>query len=235
MARTASLGLLNSINHPLLAPWAWEFPEADLRHVHCLEIWNDPSWSDNVRDNPRAVALWTQWLNAGHRITALGGSDYHRPQPLAGQDKPPERLGLPSTYVYAQNLSGRAVLDAVRERRAYVSMGPTVTFQACHAETVYEIGADLGEVDGEIELIASVAGAGPPARARLVKNGQAIAEARTSDGRTELTARVGLDRSEAAWFRLDVLGADSLLLAITNPIFAGPLRAPQGRLFGDFA
>src|SRR5690606_6753790 len=61
---TAAHGALNSINHPRLAPWAWEFPDTDLRQVHCLEIWNDPSWPDNRRDNPRAIALWTQWLEA---------------------------------------------------------------------------------------------------------------------------------------------------------------------------
>ena len=43
MQRTASQGLLNSINHPLLKPWAWEFGSTDLRYLHCLEIWNDPS------------------------------------------------------------------------------------------------------------------------------------------------------------------------------------------------
>jgi hypothetical protein len=41
-----------------------------LRHAHALEIWNDPSWSDNVRDDPRAVELWTRMLNAGYRLYA---------------------------------------------------------------------------------------------------------------------------------------------------------------------
>lgn len=53
MQRTASQGLLNSINHPLLPPWDWLDTETDLRYVHCLEIWNDPSWPDNVRGNPQ--------------------------------------------------------------------------------------------------------------------------------------------------------------------------------------
>ena len=78
LAQIAAHGLLNSINHPLLAPWAWCFKDTDLRNVHCLETWNDPSYPDNVRANPRAIALWTSWLNAGHRITAIGGSDFHR-------------------------------------------------------------------------------------------------------------------------------------------------------------
>ncbi|MBI3360546.1 MAG: CehA/McbA family metallohydrolase, partial [Chloroflexi bacterium] len=52
MRRMAAQGLLNSINHPLLRPWAWEDSTTDVRNLHCLEIWNDPSWPDNKRDNP---------------------------------------------------------------------------------------------------------------------------------------------------------------------------------------
>lgn len=129
MRRTSMEGLLNSINHPTLQPWEWRDGATDLRYVHCLEVWNDPYWPDNVHANPQAVALWTAWLNAGYRITAIGGSDYHHP-PRPEEGKPGERLGLPSTYVYAEELSAAAILEGLRQRRAYVSMGPRVTFQA---------------------------------------------------------------------------------------------------------
>lgn len=234
MRETAARGLFNSINHPLLVPWAWEFPETELQYVHGLEIWNDPSWPDNARDNPRAVELWTRWLNAGWRLTALGGSDYHRPQPPAGQNKPAERLGRPSTYVYASNLSGAAILEAVRAQRAYVSLGPRVTFTAALAGQVFGIGADLGERAGRLELKAEVMECAAPAYARLLQNGRPLAEASVTDGRAVLELQVALDPAEPAWFRLDVVAADGLMLAVTNPIFSGPRRAPAAGLFGDF-
>ena len=112
----AATGLLTSMNHPLLKPWEWRDETTDLRFLNCLEIWNDPSWPDNVQANPRAVALWTDSLNAGYRLTGIGGSDYHRPAPRPGENKPAERLGLPCTYVYASELSTPAILAGLRQR-----------------------------------------------------------------------------------------------------------------------
>ncbi len=232
---TAAHGALNSINHPLLVPWAWEFPETDLRQVHCLEIWNDPSWPGNQRDNPRAIALWTHWLNAGYRHTAIGGSDFHRPAPPPGEQKPAERLGRPSTYVYAAELSGQAILGAVRQRRAYVSMGPRASFQARANGSIHAIGADLGEWIGEIELNARVWACPEPARAILVKNGLPLAEAPVAGDGAELHATDQAVAGEPAWYRFDVLTPDGQMLAITNPIYAGPVRMPTLHRFEDFA
>ncbi|MGQ0604815.1 MAG: CehA/McbA family metallohydrolase [Anaerolineales bacterium] len=234
MQHTAQAGLLNSINHPLLAPWAWEFADTELRHVHALEIWNDPSWPDNARGNPRAVALWTRLLNDGWRITALGGSDYHRPHPPAGQTKPDERLGLPSTYVYADNLCGAAILDAVRRRRAYVSAGPRVTFTARFDGVTHHIGADLGNVSGAVELKATVSECPPSARALMVRNGHPMAEVPEADGGINLHLHAGANRGESAWFRCEVFDAQGELLAITNPIFHGPPPTPSKKTFGEY-
>lgn len=231
---TAAHGALNSINHPLLVPWAWEFPDTDLRAVDCLEIWNDPSWPENRRDNPRAIALWTAWLNAGYRMTAIGGSDFHRPAPKSGEEKIAERIGKPSTYVYASELSGQAVLEALRLRRAYVSMGPMAALQALAEGTTYDIGADLGEWDGEVELTARVWACAEPARAFLMKNGRMLAEATVADDGAELKVKDRVYADEPAWYRFDVFNEDGLMLAITNPIYTGPARTPEKVRFGEF-
>ncbi len=234
MERTASLGLLNSINHPLLAPWAWEFPDTELRHLHCLEIWNDPSWPDNRRDNPRAIKLWTRWLNDGWRITAIGGSDFHRPQPPAGQTKPPDRLGSPTTHIYADNLSGQAILAAVRQRRAWVSMaGTQATFRAQINGQTYEIGADAEQASGPIELSATVANCPAPARAQFIRNGDVVAETAVTSA-AELRFTDTLDSAQAVWYRFDVYTEDGLMLALTNPIYTGPRRAPTRHTYGEF-
>jgi hypothetical protein len=234
LGATAAHGALNSINHPLLEPWAWEFPETELSRLDCLEIWNDPSWPANRRDNPRAIALWTAWLNAGYRITAIGGSDFHRPVPKPGEDKPAERLGRPSTYVLASELSGQAVLTALRERRAYVSMGPLASFQAQAGGMTYDIGADLGRWEGELTLSARVWACPELARALVLKNGHVLAETSVAGDGAELRVTDQIQADEPAWYRFDVLDANGLMRAITNPIFAGPARTPDMRLFGDF-
>jgi hypothetical protein len=233
MAQSAAAGLLNSINHPLLPPWAWLMAETDLRDLHCLEIWNDPSWPDNRIGNPLAVEMWTRWLNAGHRITAIGGSDYHRPVNKPGTIKPPDRLGLPRTYVYAENLSGAAILQALRRRQTYVSMGARVEFEARHQGVTYAIGADMGAQSGAVELTSSIAPTGRGV-AQLLRNGEVIAEALLYGDTTTLSATVELDPTTPTWFRLDVLDGNGLMLAITNPIFAGPVPTPTLNTYGDF-
>ncbi len=232
---TAGLGLLNSINHPLLRPWAWEFGEVDWQWVHALEIWNDPSWPENQVANPRAVDLWTALLNDGYRVTALGGSDYHRPAPRPSDPpKPAEVLGRPATLVYAAELSGAAILTAVRQQRVYVSAGPRVALEAEAGGQRHALGADLGAYAGPLTLSAAVAGSAEAGRARMVKNGRPLAEAALADGAARLEVTDELRGDAPAWYRCDVYGAGGQLLAITNPIFAGPRRPPQRMRFGDF-
>ena len=234
MQQTSAQGLLNSINHPLLPPWDWLEPATDLRHVQCLEIWNDPSWPDNKWANPRAVKLWTEWLNEGYRITAIGGSDYHVPVPKPGLHKPAECLGLPSTYVYAEALSGAAILAGLRQRRAYVSMGPRVTFQARLNGKIHEMGMDLGTQQGEISFTATVINASPGTHAQILHNGQVVAELLIRQEQTILqhTAQANPIRSD--WYRLDVYDQAGLALVVTNPIFAGPRKKPGRYTFGEF-
>jgi hypothetical protein len=233
MQRIALEGLLISMNHPCLQPWEWRDRATDLRYVHCLEIWNDPYWPDNVHANPQAVALWTAWLNAGHRVTAMGGSDYHYP-PRPEEGKWGERLGLPSTYVYAKELSVNAIITGLRRRRAYVSLGPRVSFQARHAGRLYEIGDDLGQVGDAIEFTAVVSNSPVNARAQILQNGQVVAETliRSGQGNLELGILPGSARSD--WYRLDVWDEKGARLAITNPIFVGPSRVPLLHKYGDF-
>ncbi len=244
LAASAAQGLLNSINHPLLPPWAWLLVETDLRNIHCLEIWNDPSWPDNRVGNPLAVEMWTRWLNAGHRITAIGGSDFHRlinkpserdPKAVGHSiSKPPDRLGLPRTYVYANELSGAAILDGLRRRQAYVSMGAQVEFSAHHQGKQYSIGADMGVQQGKIELSAQVAPIGRSGVVRILQDGLILKEVLLNGDALTLIESVELDPSTPTWFRLDVLDGNGLMLAVTNPIFAGPIPTPTLNHYGDF-
>lgn len=235
LAASAGQGLLNSINHPLLPPWAWLLPEVDLTHIHCLEIWNDPSWPDNRVGNPLAVAMWTAWLNAGHRITAIGGSDFHRPINKPGVSKPPDRLGLPRTLVHVPELSGAAILAALRRRHVYVSMGATVDFHSNLNGQCYPMGADVGSQAGTLDLTACVAATtGRAGVARLVERGAVIAEVSLMGEALTLRHSVTLDPDVPTWFRLDVLDGNGLLLALTNPIYAGPQVTPTHNCYGDF-
>jgi len=233
ISQIASEGLLNSINHPLLDPWAWLYDDTDLRRIHCVELWNDFYWPQNARANPKVVSMWTKWLNAGHRITAIGGSDYHYP-PRPEEGKFGERLGMPTTYVYAKQLSMAGILEGLRKRRAYVTKGPQIHFQAETNAESYSIGDDLGIQDGEIRFTAAILHKPVTMQVRLVKNGDVVASERVKGKEARLEFRERATPTQSAWYRLDLYDLEGQPLAITNPIFLGPRRQPELHKFGDF-
>ena len=218
MHQIAKEGLLNSINHPQLHPWEWLYNDTDLSYVHCVELWNDLFWPDNVHANPKTVELWTDWLNADYRVTAIGGSDYHYP-PKPELGLPGERLGYPTTYVYAEELSADAILEGLRRRRAYVSCGPRVTFQGAIAGTIYMIGDELGEQEGEIEFTVTILDKPEKIYTQIVKNGKIIAKEQMHGRETSTQFRDQVIPARSEWYRLEVLDMDGHALAITNPIF----------------
>ena len=63
--------------------------------------------------------LWDKEIAAGHRLTALGGSDNHNATIPAGQ---PGAIGRPTTVVEASELSVPAILDAIRHGRVFVDL-----------------------------------------------------------------------------------------------------------------
>ncbi|MFN8459858.1 MAG: CehA/McbA family metallohydrolase, partial [Anaerolineae bacterium] len=234
MRRMVSQGLVTSINHPLRTPFEWRDNATELQYVHCVEVWNKPDWPDTLRSNPRAVALWTRWLNEGYRITAVGGSDHHVSKPRPGEHIPTERLGWPRNYIYAEELSGAAILAALRQRRVYVSMGPQVTFQAEMAGVTYDIGAEVGEVSGLVKFNGMVTNSSTLAYVQIVKNGEVVRRVPIEAGQANLSHYDEIASTHAAWYRLEVYDQEKQLQAITNPIFAGPRRPPYLQTYGDF-
>jgi predicted metal-dependent phosphoesterase TrpH len=218
METTARQGLLNSINHPLLHPWDWSYSNTDLRFVHCIELWNDLYWPGNVFANPKTVELWTKWLNAGYRITAIGGSDYHYP-PKPDQGLPGERLGQPTTYVYAEDLSIPAILEGLRQGRVYVSKGPKVNFQAQLDGISYGIGDDLGEQSGNLEISVTIENGPEKIYTQLVRNGESIAITHSDGPQSGIEFHEQVDPAQPAWFRIEIMDKHWEVLTITNPIF----------------
>lgn len=218
MERTAKEGLLNSINHPLLHPWNWRYTGTDPRFVHCVELWNDLYWPGNVFANPKTVDLWTAWLNAGYRVTAIGGSDYHYP-PKPEQGLTGERLTQPTTCVYAENLSAPAILAGLRNSRVYVTKGPRIEFSVRVNGANYMIGDDLGKQAGNLDFLVTIEDGPHHLIAQLIRNGEIIASKHIPGAQAKVEIREETDTSHPTWYRLDVLDRNWEVLAITNPVF----------------
>jgi hypothetical protein len=66
-----------------------------------------------------SIPFWEERLNAGVRITAIGGSDNHN------ADSPPEQassVGVPTTVVHASELSQAAILEGIRKGHVFVDI-----------------------------------------------------------------------------------------------------------------
>ena len=116
----ASGGIV-TINHPFsnCGRCNWDL---DWDHNDAIEVWNgiwdSPGNVTGQNQNEPAVALWHSQLVAGRHVTAIGGSDSH---------SAPSLNGYPTTVVKARALSQSAVLDGVREGKAYLVQGPGMT------------------------------------------------------------------------------------------------------------
>lgn len=213
-------GALVSINHPSSFgdPWCvgchWDFARVDYSTFDAMEIWNG-GWADVETANEGNVALWTDLLDAGVRLTAISGTDSHGPA-----DDDDATLGF--TTVHATEASEAAILEAIRQGRAYVSGGPTVSFVATGAQgTAATIPGDTLQA-GPIDLVADVAALDGPVTLWFVTSGSTSALAHGGPGDLHVE-RSGLTANR--WWRLEVRrgsAGNGDVRAITNPVWVAP-------------
>lgn len=224
-----------SINHPLLFPWEWTDGDVSLDGFDYLEVWNDPTWPENRLANPAALEMWTRWLNAGLRATAIGGSDFHNPEKFYrgdGQIVDGHRVGIPRTFVLASERSPEAILEALDRRRAYVTMGPTLDVAFETDSGTVDIGTDLGDGDTPVTVWASARGEGE-LEVRLVRDGEIVA--RSTGPGPGLEHRLEPTPGSSGWARVDVADPAGEIIAFTNPVFWGPRPQPEALSYQNFA
>lgn len=226
LAAAAELNGLLSINHPVRPSGeqcmgcGWE-QATDMRRVQAIEVVNgadaDTAWS--------GIPFWHAQLRRGLRITAIGGSDNHRPHEARGM---PGTLGEPTTVVHARELSQLALLEGIRAGRVFI---------------------DLQNVPGRLlELTAQAAGQrAMMGDALVVKKGDSVrfsvrvAQAKGAridvlfDGeRSSLLAQRDVDGDDVVrefswrsdgkphWLRIDVRDGAGKLILLGNPVYLNP-------------
>lgn len=112
-------GAYVSAAHPLGFHLSWQFfAEAEVdpaARTDGLEIWTGPFQPDDEA----MLKKWDQMLLAGQRIVGNGGSDLHGTDNNQGFAS-----GTPTTVVHADALSKRAVIDALKRGRSFVTRLP---------------------------------------------------------------------------------------------------------------
>jgi hypothetical protein len=93
----------------------WDFESTDWEGIDYLEAWSEED-PQAVAYNAKSFAFWTGLLDAGLRVSAVAGRDYHGPG----------KRGLEAvTYLGYEPRDGEgAALEALRRGRAAVSLGP---------------------------------------------------------------------------------------------------------------
>jgi len=214
---------LISINHPKLPSGevcmgcGWTVPDTDYKRIPAIEIVNGGATAlFNNADNPvSGIPFWEALLNKGYRITGIGGSDNHNA--TASKDA----VGYPSTVVYADNLSDKAILDGIRAGHVFIdtegSKDGMLDLTATLGRTHAAMGDNLRAPNGE-SVVFTVQTA-PGANVRIIEDGKPLAVTFTpGDVAGVSTFRLTSDGARH-WVRAEVRDANNRLLFIGNPVY----------------
>lgn len=170
------------------------------------------------------LAFWEAQLNAGRRVTAVGGSDNHD---AAMPEDRAAAVGRPTTVVRAEALSQDEVLAGLRAGHAFVDVlgtrGRLLEVEAQSGQARAQMGDRLIVTGARpVRLDVHVAGAigGRLAFAGPAATGLASPEPLTEDDRRTLD----LPAAATGWLRVEVLGPDGGRWLLGNPIYLA--RAP---------
>lgn len=131
-------------------------------------------WSNYIAARPR---LFHEPLNQGARLGFTANGDTHRRAPgLSGA----------LTGIYAEDLTAESILDALRNRRCFATMGSQIFLDTRAGEAL--MGSESKTRDGSITLTLHAIGTRSINHARLIRNGETIHEVK-GDGTHELKVR----------------------------------------------
>lgn len=122
--------------------------------LHAIEAIHDSEWDSPDYGWP----FWAESLNLGAKLALVGGSD----DDAAGASS---NSGSPTTVVFAEALSERAVIGGLKAGRTYVRVrgphGPAIEFTAISGGRTYGIGDTIEcRPETTISLQATVTGGG---------------------------------------------------------------------------
>ncbi len=221
-----------SINHPsspsgeVCMGCGWTAPGFDMSRADAVEVVNGGGLrSSGSIDGPTSgLGFWQGLLNQGLHPTAIGGSDSHDADALSG----PGAIGSPTTVVYADNLSERAILAGLRTGRVFIDIdgvkGRSVDLSARAGERTARMGDALHLVRGQKAILEVEVSGVPGGHVEFVADGKTTAEPSIS---TALTASDHRAMSLAGdggrhWINVRVRDAAGRLVLISNPVFVVP-------------
>lgn len=215
-----------SINHPAVPSGescmgcGWTAKDTDFDAVQAIEVANGGNEKalGGFEGPLSGVPFWEAQLNAGRRITAIGGSDNHDAGIPHDQ---PSAVGRPTTVIYADGLSSEALLTGLRAGRVFIDLDGThdrmLDLSASVDGGSAVMGGALKARPGHaVAFFATIKGV-DRAELELIQDGVRIHPTVSATGQFEI--RMG---RRPTWVRANVRDAQGRLLLIGNPIYLSP-------------
>ena len=202
VAAAHKAGALFSINHPADncagCSWGQIVPDG----IDAVEIWQNEKAPRDAE-----VAFWDRLLRAGHHVTAVGVSDWHRL---------PAHIDRAAVRVQAALLTEPAILDGIRRGRVIVMRDaqtePPSVRARCGSNKA-GVGDTLACSTGDMLTLEVSAHAIHDGRADFIWNAARMTSKALDGGATfSMPAAAG-------YLRAHLYAADGSAVAITNPVY----------------
>lgn len=147
--RIHEIGGIIGINHPLSGMVSWRYSSFPIEKADIIDIWASP-------DGPVSLCyptLYDGYLAQGYHLTAVGSSDSHDPDGIE-----PWKFGNLFTYVYADSLSQKGIINGLKRGRVYVAHGSSrMDFSIEYESVIYHMGQMICYHGGDVKVIFSIA------------------------------------------------------------------------------
>lgn len=220
VARAArNQGGLFCVNHPFSLSLGWAYHDLHWALVDALEVYHHLEGQNNTAQ----LTFWDGLLRSGQRITGVAGTDSH--DAFKGR----HRLGQVFTVVQAEALSPHAILEGIRRGRAYISLGPELSFTA-HANGQTAHMGDTLPVNEPLRLEVGLHKLERPSRVLVMKNGLYFAHRDVVASADGLKLSFEDSHPVPGYYRIEVFARDAQpasstgrewqnTLVLSNPIF----------------
>ncbi len=215
-----SKGYLPIVNHPKPSGPPWELGHLD--KIGFIEVWQK-IWELN---NHFSLKLWDSFLQKGRRIVAVGGSDIHFFKEGRGEL---ERLALPTTWVYVDEVNVSSILESIRKGRVIITesiRGPFLDLKLVTRKKTCNIG-EKAHVSKTSKAILNIKG-GKGLILRLISRRGVILKEEVEEKDCTLTRDLQVSIDDV-YLRAELLekssavdelySEENIIKALTNPIF----------------
>jgi hypothetical protein len=224
LAQANAKGALVSINHPRVPTgeacmgcgWSPD-PAVDMSLVQAVEVVN----GNDVESPVAGMPFWHEQLQKGLRLTAIGGSDTHD---VTSQSvsAPTGRIGVPTTVVYARELSVDGIVAGIRAGNVFLDTAGTrdrkLELTATHKQTTATMGGQLSVPAKQAATFTVRVEQMAGGTIEVIRDGAVIQRAPVEAASHSMSFKQVSD-GKHHWIRIDVRDADGKLALVANPIY----------------